>query len=427
MIDIPDYKKKKVHRFTSPPKKGKARAEHSEDIQMRSSKKERLREAPAKSSMRVVKGKKLERRRRFKIFLSTAAVIAVVIAVLSFTLPAGLFENASNLFAVMGGGSYPVELYGSETINSVSQSSYYYVLTDTTLSAYSNAGKTLLTHTHGYSNPVLDTSATRALIFDQNGNSAYVCTPGGKEITVTPEKEIITAAISRSGAFAVATGSDSYASSVTVYDKNGNSVYTWNSAKDAVNCVAVSPSGDKLAVATVNAASGQLGSKVMVFEFDSADPVFSMDVTGEAVLSIENVKKSFCVLTSAGADIIEWSEYGKTEIKSELELDMFRSSSAEMLLVFNRSSDKSDNAVTVLSNKGEKLSEFTFNGIISDIAFAKGHIYCISDTKLYLFDRNGNLIRSVDCGYGGRRIAVLGSESAAVMTDSEITKIEIKE
>lgn len=386
-----------------------------------------LKRGGEKEPLKVVKGKKLERRRRFKILLSALAVMIIALIVFEIVSPAGIAESVSNFTASMGSGSYPIELSGSDTLNCISSDNYYYVLTDTALAAYSGAGKQMFKRLHGYSSPVLKTSETRALIFDQNGVNAVLLTASGKEFPISSKKGFLTACVARNGGYAVAELSDSYASTVTVFDKNGNKLYVWNSAKDTVTAVALSPKGDKLAVAMVNAESGQLNSKVYVLGFESADPLYTENISGEAVMSLENAKKGFCVLTSRGMSIIDWSEHKKTDIHSDLTLDMFRSSKSGMTLVFNRANDKSDNRITVVSGKGEKLSEFVFGGTISDIAYAKGHIYIVSDTKLYLYDSEGKLIRSVECGYGCRRLSVSGSGAVCVMTDSEIKKLEVKE
>lgn len=83
----------------------------------------RAKAEPAKneSPLKVVKGKKLERRRKTRIALSAAAVIIIAVTVLHLVLPVGIAENIGNLTALIGAGGYPVTLESSDTLNTVSR------------------------------------------------------------------------------------------------------------------------------------------------------------------------------------------------------------------------------------------------------------------------------------------------------------------
>ena len=171
---MPDYKKKHVNRLRGAPKPKRAKktAENiSQDIEMQPSparaKKAKAEPAKNESPLKVVKGKKLERRRKTRIALSAAAVIIIAVTVLHLVLPVGIAENIGNLTALIGAGGYPVTLESSDTLNTVSRGGYYYVLSDTRLCAYSGGGKEIYSYMHGYENPVLKTSKTRALLFSQ--------------------------------------------------------------------------------------------------------------------------------------------------------------------------------------------------------------------------------------------------------------------
>ena len=80
----------------------------------------------------------------------------------------------------------------------------------------------------------------------------------------------------------------------------------------------------------------------------------------------------------------------------------------------------------LFSNSGKKISEFEIKGIVNDIRFAKGCVYSMGDSKVEIFDKKGNNLRSDSCGFGGIRLAVTGSNTVCIITDSEIQKTEIK-
>lgn len=432
---MPDYKKKKVNRLKGAPKPKKASRSaipENDDIVMTPTPAKR-RSAPPKaekpvSNMRVVNGKKLERKRKLRFSFSAVAAAAVVIVILHLILPVGIFENVQNLTALIGSGGYPAEINSTEVLNAVSRGNYYYVLTDTRLNAYSNGGKEIYSYSHGFENPVLKTSKTRAMVFSQGGTEAYIYNLAELKNAVSTEKEIITANISDSGTYALVTRSDSYASVISVYNKSGKLVYEWYSSEDTVNNVAISPNGKKIAVSAFNAASGDYSAKVCVLSFDSATPVYTENYSGSPVYGIDSASSSgFSVITENGIQFIEWSKYKKTEYKNDYTAAMFRSASGGSVAVFNRSSDKTDNRIAVFNSKGKLKSEFEFKGIISDIEIRGGHIYCISDTYVYLLSENGEVLRKAECGFGAVRISVTGTNSAAVITDNQINIIQLEQ
>ena len=437
---MPDYKKKKVHKKLSSKRKNSPYNLNKRKSDINGSNKENydIKMSPldnsddlassSRDSIKVIKGKKLERRRRFRIFLSLIATVLLVYIILSFTLPVSVGENLGNFAATIGAGEYPAEIYGTETLDTASKKLYYYVLTDTNLSAFSSSGKDILSISHGYSKPILKTSETRALIFDQGGNSLKIYNLKKKITEYTPKKPIITADIARNGSYAVALYSDSYASTVNVFSKSGKLFFEWNSAKDTVNAVTLSPDARYLAVSVFGASGGNLVSKVSVFDTNnkSADPVFSYDISDGMVYSLTSGKKGFTVATSDGVSFITWSDFSKTEKKSDRQLSCLRSSSQGIVAVFNLNSNKSDNIISVISPKGESISEFKFNGLISDIRFSNGHIYCISEAKAYLYDKTGKLLCTSDCGFDAFKIAVTGSTSIAAISDSQIQKIKFE-
>ncbi|MFQ8953029.1 MAG: hypothetical protein ACLR56_08480 [Oscillospiraceae bacterium] len=70
--------------------------------------------------LRVVNGKKLERRRKTGMFFSVALIIALILTVFQLVLPAGITENTENLISLIGKGSYPISLESTETQSAVS-------------------------------------------------------------------------------------------------------------------------------------------------------------------------------------------------------------------------------------------------------------------------------------------------------------------
>ncbi len=419
---MPDYKRKKVKKSF---KHKKNRVNHEDTITMTNKKQKNIGVVP-ENDIKVVRGAKYKRKQRISFFITAVAFVCAVCIVLSALLPCGLYENLVNLTSLMGHGSYPVSVSGGTVFNTVSCGSYYYVLTDTNVTAYSNSGKIVFDELHGFSNPVISVSSTRALVYDQGGKTAYIYNLSGKIHTIDTQKEIITASISRSGAVAVATHSDNYTSVATVYDKNLKQLFTYNSAKDIINNVLINPSGNRLAVSTLNAVSGQYSSKLLILNFESADPLYTAEIGSSLVLSLANTGKGISIICDDRYKFVHWSKFTTNEVMASGRINTFRNTQNGVLLTFNLANNRSDNTVVLISKKGERLSEFKIENAIVDIQYNKGRIYFISDTTIKILDKGGKVLRYGDCNYGVQRFAVTTSNSVAAVTDSEINKTNIE-
>ena len=112
--------------------------------------------------------------RKLRILAAMVFVIVLICIALDFILPVGLIEGITNFSAGLGGGAYPISVYGSDVLDIKASSIDYFMLTDTKLSALNDSGKEIISITHGFSNPFMVTSESRALIFDQGGNEVSV-------------------------------------------------------------------------------------------------------------------------------------------------------------------------------------------------------------------------------------------------------------
>ena len=418
---MPNYKRKKVKKSLF----RKKRHVDTEDFVVETFNKNESDIVP-KERIKLLKGSKLKRKKALNFSLVFVAVVCVITVILSCVLPVGIYENFVNYTALIGHGKYPQDISGTTTLNCVDNGSYYYVLSDTSIIAYSNKGKMVLNDLHGFSNPVISVSQTRVIVYDQGGKSAYIYNLGGRIHTYESEYDIITANIGRDGTVAFATHSDKYTSVLNVYDKNFEHVFTWNSAKDIINNVLINEKGNRVAVTTINVASGQYVSKMNILSFNSADPLFSMDLDGSLALALTNTGKGISVICNDKYKYVNWSKFNTNNISVFGEINIFRKTKNGLLLVLNRANNRADNTIILISKSGKQYKEFQINSLITDIQYSKGRIYYLSDTNLVILDDDGNVLRKGTCSYGTERFSIIASNSIATICDRKISKIDIQ-
>ncbi len=426
---MPDYRKKRRSRFTS---RHKSKATHSyknnrNNIEMTSDTK-KSNKSEKNINMRVVQGKKLEKKKKIKFLSGFVALILIVVAFLQLILPAGIVQTIKNSISLIGNGSYPLELDSSDTLDVKPMGNYYYILSNTQISAYSNSGKQLFNFAHGFENPILKTSKWGALLFNQGDTDISIFTLNGIKETIKTEKNVITATISDSGSYGIVTESETYASTVSVYNKYGKNLYEWNSAENIVNNIIIAPNSKKIAISTFKTDGGEFSSKVSILNFKSADAVQSFEFSNTLVYNLSSDTSSrFCIALSNGLQFVKWNNYKKEEYSNDYNLLLLRTASHGTVAVWGRESDPNDNRVTVFSKSGKLKFEFQFKRIISDIRLFGGHIYCMSDTEIFLIDETGKILRKSSSGFGGVKTVVIGSNSVLSVTDNRIEKIKIEQ
>ena len=380
------------------------------------------------SNMKVVKGRKLERKRQSRSFSIFVAGLLVVVLILQLIFPAGIFETVTNSLTLLGSGTYPIELNSTETINAVSYGNYYYVLTNSFISAYNSTGKELFSYPHGFEKPIIKTSSSRALLFNQGKNNALIFNNSGLKETITTEKEILTGAISDSGVYALVTLSDKYASAVSVYSKRNNVLYEWFSAENTINNVAISPNGKKIAVSGFNSGVGKYKSEVNVLNFKSPNPEFTDTFDGNLIYGLDTSSaKGFTVITSNKIKFIKWYKQKSETHENDYNIAFYKGGKSGAVAVFNRENDKTDNRIEVYNKSGKLKNKIEFKGTISDIQLFGNHIYCMSDTEIFLLGEEGKILRNASCGFGVVKFVVTGTNNVVAITDNEIEKIKLKQ
>jgi len=230
---LPEYKKKSKRAFSGGSRAPKSKVNKQKSVSPQVKKVNYTAQAQ-KSDLKVVKGRKLEQMRKMRISAAFFAVVIAIIVIFELSLPIGIGDSLENFFACMGSGEFPLEIAGTDLVDAKTSNSYVYSLSNTTLGAYNSSGKEIFSYSHGFEKPIIKKSSTRVIVFEQGGKNAAIFNLSEQKSKIKTENEIITANISRCGVYAIATHSESYASTVSVYDTNDKLIYEWYSSENIV-------------------------------------------------------------------------------------------------------------------------------------------------------------------------------------------------
>lgn len=376
------------------------------------------------SKLKVINGTRKRRRIIRIIVYAFIAAIIITLIILNALTPTGLIEAIQNGYATWGEGKFPITVYSSNALDYNCRNGVIGIVNDSFFELYDDEGKLLQAVSHGMSDPVLETSEARFLLYDRDRYSLNIFNYSDKLYSTEYDKPIVAADIGRDGTYAVVTDSDTSKSTVFVYDKDNESVYKWSSANYYITDVAVSNDGEKIAVSLINSNGGIFESYIYVLDFDSAEPKYRFNFN-DIVSSLTSCSESYLLVNGFDrAYSVPWNGGGELDLNVS---GVVRHYDYELnggsCLVFGREDNEQVNTVTVLNSKGDITATLEFNSNIYDVAVSETSVAVLSENEVFVYDRKGNLKNSYSLEKQANFVGISDDDQILVLENTELVKI----
>ncbi len=380
--------------------------------------------AESPSKLKVINGtRKRNRIIRIIIYVIIVAIIITLI-VLNSLSPTGLIEAVQNAYATWGEGEFPISVYSANGTYFNCSNGVIGIVNDSFFELYDDDGKLLQAVSHGMSDPVLKTSEARFVLYDRNRYSLSVFNYSEELHSVDSETPIISAAIGRNGTYAIVTDSDTSKNTVTVYNKDNEELFKWNSANYYITDVVVFNEGDKIALSMLDSVGGSFKSFVYILQFDKVEPayVYSFD---DIVSSITSCGENYVLANGFDrAYIVPWGGNAETDIKVSGVIRCFDYElSGNSCIAFGREDNEQANFVTVIDKGGHISASFEVNDIVRDICVSENLVGVLTDSQALVYDLKGNLKNSYPLEVEGKYIGISEDGFVLVLDNSKLAKV----
>lgn len=196
------------------------------------------------------------------------------------------------------GSGFPLSFSSNDIVDIEAVGSNVYVVSNEMLFCISSNGKLVFSQVLGYSEPVIKANGNYGLVFDRlsgkyNLLSKKKVLHSGQSLD---SSQIITAAVSSDGSYAIASRSGEAASILTYYDKNGKEKFSWACTKDHIVSVSISSNGQNLACAALSASEGEIETKVYLLDIYSNETKWEYTVKGSAGIDVHFASSSKLLL-----------------------------------------------------------------------------------------------------------------------------------
>ena len=373
-----------------------------------------------KSHFEIVMGFRKKNRIKNIVGYGSALVVVLVLVITNMALPTGISESAKNLYSSLGGGENPAEMQSTNVIDSDSDGSVSYLLSDTFFEIFNSRGKEMLYYQHGFSNPEMKLSKSRTLVYDRGGYGVKIFNDYQILKENVFDDAIYTADIARNGNTAFVTKASGYAAAVTVYSKSFKKIYSRYSADNLISAVAFNRNGRKLAVSEIYTEGGIVKSKICVFGFKSSAPLGEYVIDGTVVSSVINLGSKFVAISNDGYWVVDWGSCKPDrENKSTGMLFYDANLSGKIAFVTCENNDYSKNKVSVLGKGGTVVSNFDYSGVVGGISLGKSKISVLGSDKISVYSLKGEKRSDIDCGYNTYYISSLGRNRVSAFSKSK--------
>ncbi len=336
--------------------------------------------------------------------LKTVCIISVVLALLVIAAQRFgdiTFSSVSDYFNTLisgakSGDGYPYYFESLAVKKVLPIEKDLFVLSDDAGFVLDNTARTLGKEEHTLSSPLSVSAGGRVLTLDVGEHSYRVQSKTKLLYEGSFPQKLLTGAISKSGAIALASRGDSSQTKLTVLNKHQKEVFTWNCANENIIALALSDNGKRVAVSVVGAADGELYSKVYLFDTSKNDPLLSLSYTG-IVPHLSFLSGDYLLV--AGNKVFELYKGNEKIAEEDLSVNTFShlytSDSKYAIAAFSKYGSASSKIIKAYDRKGNLLFTVELNESIKGVSTDGQSFSVLSDNALYNYDREGALIGKV--------------------------------
>ena len=330
--------------------------------------------------------KKRQRAHRLKqlLILTGVAVLVLLGVYLSELLvEQDVSTRLSDTIASFGGTGYPIDLPGGIIRDVGDVGGNLAILNDTNLYIYNKKAKPTSNIQQVTERTVMRSAKNRVLLYDTGGRKLQIYSPTKALYTHNLDDMVICADLGQSGGYVVVTSPKQYVAQVSAYDENYEWQFTWYSSEYVVSGAVLSPRGDMMAVACIDANGGVLESVINLFKLNAQEEIAEIRISDELVVGLDFPGDNrVTVITERGMHVYDASgkQTGHYELPQQ-PLIAFESNGRETLLICGER-DHGTQTLVALNEQAKDKAVAEIDQKILDLAINMSDIFILTDTGI---------------------------------------------
>lgn len=364
---------------------------------------------------RTMRRRRQRRRMAVRIAIAVAVCALFVVVWLNWSVlsPDKVWAWLQDL--VSGGtGSFPVDLSGTGARKLEQIDNYTVMLTDSHLTYLNAKGAEVSRYSCTYADALVRSEGKFVLVAEQGGKRLRLTTRNKTVLEKQTSLTIRSVSLNAKGQIAVLTdGPQGFAVQVTVYDKEGKTLYTRRSNRGVVD-VALSPDGKTMSLSSVEAADGTLSTHLEVFSLTSADadPQSTYDADGKLLYRLAYLENGTVMAVHEQGVVLVNPDSGKAKSYTQKDKRVlgYAVSGDTVALAMRPYGDTAGGQAVIVSSSGKVKSKLSFKGEFRHLSGHDGKYVLLTDGTAYPFTLSG----------AKKKISVAADALQAVYADNQI-------
>lgn len=301
------------------------------------------------------------------------------------------------------------------------------LLSDLSLTTLNSSASEMLQKQHSYQNPILKTCDTRAIIYDLGGKSLEITSKSKTLHNSSTDYNIISAAISNYGTFAIVTEAKGFLAQLTVLSKDSRNVYyRYNFANHYITDVAIRKDGWSSAVCGATANDGSVVSSVYVFDYNREEPLAKIDYNDNMFIRLEYLSngnvvaigdKLVSVINPSRGTHEDYSYNNKNIVGFDV------NKKDGVLLALSLSEDGTNTDMVIIGQNGKLEKSFHTEHSVKAVSFNHHKLAALSYGKVYVYNFVGHLLKSFDVGIDTKNIRLFSGKELYTLGLTDVNKI----
>lgn len=328
--------------------------------------------------------------------------------------------------------NFPVNIYGNingfENIKFMGDTQA--ILSDISFDVIDNNGNLIRSVKHNLKNPKYKTGQVRTILYDVGGKEYSIESAVKNLHKAVSDENIISCDISENGGYALITESHEYMCKLVFYNSKNEEKYKYYFSDCYATDVCLKKDAQGGYVSGISFEDGKINSNIYSLDFKSEKPKSIFKIEDNLVSSLYSFSngnivaigdKYISVINPSSGHIKNY-EFNNKNLKSY----SFSREYGLVCLLSCSNGNGQDDEIVVIDNFGKSGNAITTNEDIKSISHYKNRIFCLSNTKILVYNTCGIFEGYTNLENIFNSIFAVNDSNAYLVADKSIEKIKIK-
>ena len=362
-------------------------------------------------------------RKKVRILISLLVALIVIAGTFFYAVPAVLGVNWNNMFEYYGAYISKPEsddenclfsVIGGDIKNIEPLSGAAIVSTPNSTVVIGKNGGIISADNNGYSAAVIKSTDKKYIAFERSTGKFSVLDKKSRGYSSQLDGEIINAAVSEGGNYAIISKKTLSTSLLTVYSDKNDILFQWECNNGYLTDCAISPNGKNIAVTSFDVENGDKVTRILTFTTKSLDVEKEIDTENGIVCSMKFLNNdSLGYVTDENYFIADVNSGEKRSVSYEYDTlsGWFFAENNTVTIAKTSFGSLDESVICVLDRNADELMNCKFEGHITDFCTDKSFVYILSSDKItVLAISSGETVSEIETAGGLRNICVISGK-----------------